>query len=48
MRIAISLHHPHIVPVFAAGCEGGVHFYAMRYVDGRSLADPEARMVVEW
>jgi len=28
-QAAAQLHHPHIVPVFAAGCEGGVHFYAL-------------------
>ena len=33
------LDHPHVVPVYAIGCERGVHFYAMRFVDGRSLAD---------
>ncbi|MFO0889211.1 MAG: protein kinase [Isosphaeraceae bacterium] len=39
-QAAAQLHHPHIVPVFAAGCEEGMHFYAMRYVDGQSLAAP--------
>lgn len=38
-QAAAQLHHPHIVPVFAAGCEQGVHFYAMQFVDGRSLAE---------
>jgi tetratricopeptide (TPR) repeat protein len=38
-QAAAQLHHPHIVPVFAAGCDQGVHFYAMRYVDGHSLAE---------
>src|SRR6202040_4260144 len=28
-RAAASLHHEHIVPVHAVGCERGVHFYAM-------------------
>ena len=32
------LHHTNIVPIFAIGCEHGVHFYAMQYIDGRSLA----------
>lgn len=36
---AASLQHPNIVPVFAIGCERGVHFYAMRYIDGQSLGD---------
>ncbi len=34
---AAQLHHPNIVPVFAVGQERGVHFYAMQYIDGRSL-----------
>lgn len=36
-RAAAQLHHPHIVPVFAVGCERGVHHYAMHFVDGPSL-----------
>jgi len=36
-RAAASLHHPHIVPVFSVGCERGVHFYAMQFIDGQSL-----------
>lgn len=35
---AAQLDHPHIVDVFAVGCERGMHFYAMRYIDGLSLA----------
>jgi hypothetical protein len=38
-QAAAYLHHQHIVPVFAFGCERGVHYYAMQYIDGRSLAD---------
>jgi eukaryotic-like serine/threonine-protein kinase len=34
VRAAACLHHPNIVPVFAVGCEGGVHYYAMQYIDG--------------
>jgi serine/threonine protein kinase len=26
------------VPVFAVGCERGVHYYAMQFIDGRTLA----------
>jgi hypothetical protein len=37
-RAAAGLHHPHIVPVFAVGCERGVHYYAMQFIDGRTLA----------
>ena len=35
---AASLHHEHIVPVYFVGCERGVHFYAMQFIEGRSLA----------
>lgn len=33
-----SMHHEHIVPVHHVGYEYGVHFYAMDYIDGKSLA----------
>ena len=36
---AASIEHPNIVPVFAIGEERGVHFYAMQFIDGESLAD---------
>jgi tetratricopeptide (TPR) repeat protein len=36
---AAQLRHPHIVPVYAVGCERGVHYYAMQLVDGQTLAD---------
>jgi tetratricopeptide (TPR) repeat protein/serine/threonine protein kinase len=35
---AAHLHHPNIVPVYGVGCERGVHYYAMQYVEGQSLA----------
>jgi tetratricopeptide (TPR) repeat protein len=35
---AAQLHHTHIVPVYATGCERSVHFYAMQYVEGQTLA----------
>src|SRR4051794_20681011 len=38
-RAAAGLHHTHIVPVFAVGCERGVHYYAMQFIEGRSLAE---------
>src|SRR5207248_116159 len=37
-RAAASLEHPHIVPVYAVGCERGVHYYAMQFIEGRDLA----------
>jgi eukaryotic-like serine/threonine-protein kinase len=38
-RAAASLHHEHIVPVHAVGQERGVHFFAMQFIEGRTLAD---------
>jgi serine/threonine protein kinase len=35
---AARLHHTNIVPVFGVGTERGVHFYAMQYIEGQSLA----------
>ncbi|MBN2445818.1 MAG: serine/threonine protein kinase, partial [Phycisphaerae bacterium] len=35
---AAQLHHTNIVPVFSVGCERGVHYYAMQYIEGQSLA----------
>ncbi len=37
-QAAACLHHPNVVPVYAVGCERGVHFYAMQFIDGQSLA----------
>ncbi|HZT78738.1 MAG TPA: serine/threonine-protein kinase [Gemmataceae bacterium] len=37
-RAAASLHHPNIVPVYAVGCERGVHFYAMQLIEGQNFA----------
>jgi len=34
---ASMLQHPHIVAVHGTGCEAGVHYYAMQFVDGFSL-----------
>jgi serine/threonine protein kinase/WD40 repeat protein len=33
-----ELHHTNIVPIFAIGCEDDVHYYAMQFIDGSSLA----------
>jgi serine/threonine protein kinase len=38
-RAAAGLHHANIVPVHGVGCEQGVHYYAMQFIDGRTLAD---------
>jgi serine/threonine protein kinase len=37
-RSAASLEHPHIVPVYGVGSERGVHYYAMKFIDGQSMA----------
>jgi Protein kinase domain len=37
-RIAASIEHPNVVPIYAAGEEGGVRYIAMRYVSGADLA----------
>jgi hypothetical protein len=33
---AAGLHHGHIVPVFGVGDEGGVHDYALRYLEQKA------------
>jgi hypothetical protein len=37
-RIAASIEHPNVVPIYAAGEESGVAYIAMRYVSGSDLA----------
>ena len=43
-QAAAGLHHTNIVPVYFVGCEGGVHFYAMQYIEGRDLASVIAQL----
>jgi serine/threonine protein kinase len=38
-QAAACLHHTNIVPVHAVGCERGVHFYAMQFIDGQPLSE---------
>jgi WD40 repeat protein/serine/threonine protein kinase len=38
-RAAAQLNHPHIVDVLCVGCHEGVHYFAMRFVEGRTLAE---------
>jgi serine/threonine protein kinase/predicted Zn-dependent protease len=37
-QAAAHLHHQNIVPVHGVGCERGVHYYAMQFIDGQTLA----------
>src|SRR5262249_16270107 len=43
-QAAAGLHHTNIVPVYCVGCEGGVHYYAMQYIEGRDLASVIAQL----
>jgi serine/threonine protein kinase/Flp pilus assembly protein TadD len=36
-QAAAQLHHTNIVPVYFVGCERGVHYYAMQFIDGQPL-----------
>jgi len=36
-HLSASIDHPHIVPVYAAGEEGGIPYIAMRFVEGVNL-----------
>jgi len=38
-QAAACLHHANIVPVYFVGCERSVHFYAMQFIEGQSLAE---------
>ncbi len=38
-QAAASLHHQNIVPVHYVGQDRGVHYYAMQFIEGHSLAD---------
>jgi serine/threonine protein kinase/tetratricopeptide (TPR) repeat protein len=37
-QAAAHLQHQNIVPVHAVGCERGVHYYAMQFIEGQTLA----------
>jgi serine/threonine protein kinase/tetratricopeptide (TPR) repeat protein len=43
-QAAAGLHHPSIVPVYFVGSERGVHFYAMQFIDGQTLAQMIGRL----
>jgi hypothetical protein len=42
-RIAASIEHPNVVPIYAAGEEDGISYIAMRYVSGSDLGRRLAR-----
>jgi serine/threonine protein kinase len=42
-RVAASIDHPHVIPIFDAGDEDGQLYVAMRYVDGTDLGAFVAR-----
>jgi serine/threonine protein kinase/tetratricopeptide (TPR) repeat protein len=37
-QAAAHLHHENIVPIYGVGCERGVHFYAMQFIDGQPMS----------
>jgi WD40 repeat protein/serine/threonine protein kinase len=37
-KAAACLHHQNIVPVHGVGCERGVHYYAMQFIEGQTLS----------
>jgi serine/threonine protein kinase len=38
-QAAALLHHPRIVPIYAVGSDRGLHYYAMQFIDGPTLAE---------
>ncbi len=36
-QAAAGLHHPHIVPIHGVGCERGLNYIAMQFIEGVSL-----------
>ena len=38
-RTAAQLDHPNIIPIYRVGTAGRLFYFAMKYVEGRSLAD---------
>ncbi len=43
-QAAAILHHVHIVPIYSVGCERGVHYYSMQFIDGQTLAEAIAAL----
>ena len=38
-QAAATLDHPNIVSVYAIGCDRGVHYFAMQFIAGQTLAE---------
>jgi tetratricopeptide (TPR) repeat protein len=38
-QAAAHLHHRNIVPIYAVGCDRGVHYYAMQLIEGATLGE---------
>ena len=38
-QVVALLQHEHIVPVYGVGSDEGVYYFAMRFIEGRSLAE---------
>ena len=36
---AATLEHPNVMSIYSVGCERGVHYYAMQFIEGRTLAE---------
>ena len=50
-RLSASIDHPHIVPVYVAGEEEGLHYIAMRFVEGitlRTAITAEGRQMIDF
>lgn len=47
-QAAASLDHPNIVSVYVVGCERGIHYYAMQYVEGHTLAHVIDQVRRDW
>ena len=46
-QAAAHLHHTNIVPVYAVGCERGVHYYAMQFIEGQTPGRGDRRVAAE-